>query len=313
MGRFGLLIILVAGLGGMGLAQTSANPSETPAPPDATSTSGPENSATMSPASEAASPDAAREREETRDSLLDLPSLAKDKVTLIGGRVVKVDRVLDRMEVQAFGGKRIELNFDVRTQVSRDGVKVAAKEIRPGDRVYMDTVLNDRKPFAKSIRIVTTRGPMNGHGQVLAYDPGSGKLTLRDELFAQPVTLRLTPETVIRKDQGTGSPADLQPGTLVAVSFTPGGEGVTREVSVLAVPGSSFAFSGPVTYLNLASHLLAVANKSDGRTYDIAFAPNTSGISRDLQEGADVTVNAAFDGKHYVAQNITVNTTASKP
>src|SRR5437899_11257711 len=99
MGRFGLLIILVAGLGGMGLAQTSANPSETPAPPDATSTSGPENSATMSPASEAASPDAEREREETRESLLELPSLEKDKVNIISGRVVNVDGVLDIMEI----------------------------------------------------------------------------------------------------------------------------------------------------------------------------------------------------------------------
>jgi len=309
MGRFGLLIVLlIAVLGGMTFAQTSANPSEVPAPPEATSPSAAENPPVTPPAADAASSDAKRERQETRDSLLDLPSLANDKVTLIGGRVVKVDRVLDRMEVQAFGGKKIGLDFDVRTQVSRDGVKVAAKEIRPGDRVYMDTVLNDRKPFAKSIRIVTTRGPMNGHGQVVAYDPGSGKLTLRDELFAQPVTLRLTPETIIRKDQGAGSPADLQPGSLVAVSFTPGGEAVAREVSVLAVPGSSFAFSGPVTYLNLASRLLAVANKTDGKTYDIVLDHNAAGISRDLQEGADVTVTATFDGKRYVAQSITINT-----
>lgn len=249
---------------------------------------------------------AKRERE-GNDSLLDLPSLPKNpRVSLIGGKVISVDRIMDRIEIQPFGGKRTELAFDVRTQVYRDGVKISPKDVRPGDRVYADTLLdNDHRVFAKSIRVITKlRDTDRGHGQVVEYDAANGKLVMRDELLSRPLTLHLTRDTIIRKDQGAGSIADLKPGTLVAVSFVPGGEAQVQELSILAVPGNSFIFSGPVTHLDLSAHLLVLANKTDGKIYELDYDPGRLGPNKDLREGSDVTVNATFDGTRYVAQQL---------
>jgi len=262
--------------------------------------------ASQSQADQSRAESAQRERE-GKDPLFDLPPLPKDsRISLIGGRIVRIDRILDRIELQPFGGKKTDLAFDVRTQFLRDGAKIAAKDIRPGDRVYADTLLdNNRRVFAKSIRVVTRlRDNDRGHGQVVSYEPGTGKLIMRDELLSRPLTLHLTRDTVIRKDQGQGSIADLKAGSLIAVSFTPGGEGLVKEVSVLAVPGTSFVFAGPITHLDLASHMLVVANKTDGKTYEIDYDPARLRINKDVREGSEVNVDATFDGQRYVAQNV---------
>lgn len=241
------------------------------------------------------------------DPLLDLPALPKDsRVSLIGGKVVNVDRIMDRIEIQPFGGKKTELAFDVRTQVYRDGVRIGPKDVHPGDRVYADTLLDsDRRVFAKTIRVVTRlRDTDRGHGQVIDYDAASGKLVIRDELLTRPLTLHLTRDTLIHKDQGSGSINDLKPGTLVAVSFVPGGEALVQELSILAVPGSTFIFSGPVTHLDFSTHLLVVANKTDGKIYELDYDPARLGPHKDLREGSDVTVDATFDGRRYVAQKL---------
>jgi hypothetical protein len=314
------------------IAQNTANPSNVPASPPSVGSEPVGTSATPAPSSAPPQADTAtttpsgraqdqreseakRERE-GKDPLLDLPPLPNDpRVSVIGGKVISVDRIMDRIELQPFGGKKTEIAFDVRTQVSRDGIKIASKEIHPGDRVYADTLLDkERRVFAKSIRVVTKlRDTDRGHGQVIAYDAASGKLTMRDELVSQPLSLHLTRDTVIRKNDAPGSIADLQPGALIAVSFTPGGEGQVQELSVLAVPGSSFIFAGPVTHLDLSNHLLVVSNKTDGKSYDIDYDPARAGALKDVREGADVTVNAEFDGKRYVAQNVSLTPESKQP
>lgn len=299
------------------VAQTSTSPSDaasTPAdvkvnPTPQLTAPAPNPAPTASPNSKTERErDAAKEREGT-DALLDLPALPKDaKLSLIGGKVVSVDRILDRIEIQPFGGKKTALDFDVRTQVYRDGVKVPPKEIRPGDRVYADTLLDkDHHVFAKNIRLVSKlRDTDRGHGQVVSYDPDTGKLVMRDELISQPLTLHISRDTVIRKNDGQGSVADLQPGSLIAVSFTPGGQGIAQEISILAVPGSTFIFEGPVTHLDLATHLLVVANKTDGKSYELDYDPARLPASKDVHEGSDVTINATFNGQRYVAQSVTL-------
>jgi hypothetical protein len=318
-------LMLIALLVSLAAAQSSTSPSDgsnpsTPAgtaaaaPTSSTQTAPTASTPPMSSAEKERESNAKREREGT-DTLLDLPALPKDpKVSLIGGKVLSVDRIMDRIEIQPFGGKKTELAFDVRTQVYRDGVKIAPKEIQAGDRVYADTLLDkDRRVFAKSIRVVTRlRDTDRGHGQVVSYDSANGKLTMRDELVSRPLTLHVTRDTVIRKDQEPGSAGDLQPGSLISVSFTPGGEGIVQEISILAVPGSSFTFAGPVTHLDLSIHLLVVANKTDGKSYDLDFDPVRVAAAKDIHEGADVTVNATFDGRRYVAQNVTLTPEAKQ-
>lgn len=214
---------------------------------------------------------------------------------------------MDRIAIQPFGGNKTEVGFDVRTQVYRDGASIAIKDLRPGDRVYADTLLDNGRVFAKSIRVVTkARDAERAHGQVVSYDAANGKFIMRDELLPEPVTLHLTNATVIRKGEEPGSTADLIPGTLVSVTFIPGGQGLVQQLSVLAVPGTSFVFSGPVTRLNLATHLLVVANKTDGKSYEIDYDPARLGASKDLREGSDVNVSATFDGQRYIAQTVRV-------
>jgi hypothetical protein len=313
-------IMLLVLLAGIAAAQNSPTSQPIPGNQPAAGEASPASAAPATPGAQTApaasqsqadpsrAESAQRERE-GKDPLFDLPPLPKDsRVSLIGGRIVSIDRILDRIELQPFGGKKTDLAFDVRTQFFRDGARIAAKDIRPGDRVYADTLLdNNRRVFAKSIRVVTRlRDNDRGHGQVVSYDPGSGKLVMRDELLSRPLTLHLTRDTVIRKDQGQGSINDLKAGSLIAVSFTPGGEGLVKEVSVLAVPGTSFVFAGPITHLDLASHLLIVANKTDGKTYEIDYDPGRLQINKDVREGSEVNVDATFDGQRYVAQNVSL-------
>ena len=260
-------------------------------------------SATSNPQAESAQ----RERE-GKDPLFDLPAVPKDaRISLIGGKLVKVDQIMDRIAIQPFGGNKTEVAFDVRTQVYRDGASITINDLRPGDRVYADTLLDNGRVFAKTIRVVTkAREAERAHGQVVSYDARDGKLIMRDELLPQPVTLQLTNATVMNKGEGSGSIADLVPGTLISVTFIPGGQGLVQQLSVLAVPGTSFTFSGPLTRLNLASHMLVVANKTDGKSYEIEYDPARLGVTKDLREGSDVSVSATFDGQRYIAQSLSV-------
>lgn len=334
MHRFMVLILF----GGLALAQTSTSPAtpgadrdtgvaptlpaENPASPAAqpaapvSPSAGSMPPAISAPANAVKSPASQTSRErELQDPLLDLPPVPRQKLSLIGGRVIKIDRILDELQIQPFGGKKTHLAFDVRTQVFRDGAKASAKDIRPGDRIYADTQLDaSRRVFARSIRVVTQAADaVTGTGQVVSYDPGDGTMTLQDELIPRPVKLHVTPQTVIRKNQSAGSVADLQPGSLVAVNFAPGSRIEAREITVLAVPGATFTFSGPITHLDLSTHLLAVANKSDNKTYDIEFDPARVGESaRNIKEGSEVTVDATFNGKTYVAGIITIHPEAQK-
>ena len=241
------------------------------------------------------------------DPLLDLPPLPQHKVTLIGGTVTKFDPVLDKMTVRPFGhGKPMRVEFDVRTRVIRDGVAGTQRDIKTGDRVYLDTMLNGTKVFAKTIWVQANAPTGNGRGQVVDYDSGAGLLTVRDELSQQPVRFRLTPATVIRQGSETRSVADLAPGTLVDMSFGPRQErfGTIREISVLARPGTSYSFFGKLTFVDLSRKMIAVANDNDGKTYDIFFESMPPSTMRNLRQGSEVGISAVFDGTHYVASSV---------
>ena len=242
-----------------------------------------------------------------RDPLLDLPSLPKGKVALQGGTLVQIDPVRNRVVMRPFGQrKREEFAFDVRTQFTRDGKNIPVRDLRPGNQIYADTIWDGQKVFAKSVRIFTGSHQDQEHGQILAYDAGSGSLRVRDELFPDPVDLKVSQGTVIRKNQSPGTVADLQPGALVAIKFQPGSRGQVYQVDVLATPGSQFAFSGPITHIDLLTHVIGISNRSDSVIYDIHFDADRVKVTPELQEGADVDVNATFDGTKYLANTIAI-------
>jgi len=245
----------------------------------------------------------------SHDPLLDLPTLPKKKVSLIGGTVAKLDPIQNQVTVQTFGSKqKMRMGFDVRTRFFRDGQTSNQRELKPGQRVYVDTMLDGTKIFAKTIWIETQAPAGDARGQVMSYDPQDGTLTLRDELSAQPNKFHVAPTTVVRQEKETRSVADLKPGSLVSLTFgAQGGDHRTvSEINVLAQPGSSFSFFGKVTYVDLSRRLIAIANQPDSKTYDIYLEALPMSALRDVRQGSEVGISAVFDGSRYVARSIEV-------
>ncbi len=249
------------------------------------------------------------------DPLLAVPPLPKGKVTLVGGTVRSIDQIRNRMTVDTFGGGKMKFVWDERAHIFRDGVETTQLAIKKGDRVYVDSQLVGPKIFAKNIRVVTQLTPADADGQVLGFDARSGEISMRDRLSSQAIRFRVTPDTKIAKENGTaGSQADLRPGTLVNVAFSPdkANRGIAQSVKVLAVPGESFRFSGKITHLDMKSGTLAIANDADNITYDLAIDRASVAGRDELAVGAEVKVVATFQGDNYLAQQITVTQAASK-
>lgn len=240
------------------------------------------------------------------DPLLDLPPLPHKRVTLIGGTVTKLDPIEDRLTVRAFGGRAIEVNFDVRTHVYLNGATVHETELKTGQRVYLDTLLNGDKVFAKSIRISTTQPTGEGRGQVLGYDSDKRILKVRDSLSSQPAAFQLLSDTTIRRGDQVGTVRDLEPGALVSLKFGPSTSkyATVREISIVAKPGSQFSFFGTVTFLDLSRRLIALNNNADNKNYQISMQAIPDSQARDFHEGDIVGISALFDGSHYVARTI---------
>jgi cold shock CspA family protein len=240
---------------------------------------------------------------ENYDPLLDLPPLPRGQVTLIGGTVVNLDEVMNRMVVQPFGGKqKMKVRLDTRTHFYRDGKPIQQREIQQGQRVYLDTMLNGDKVFAKSIWIQTAAEGGIARGQIVEFDIERKILTVRDELADQPVKMQLTAATVVHKGDQPASLNDLTQGALVTLGF--GTQRELREVTIVATPGTVFSFAGRVTYLDLSRKLIAIHNDSDGKSYDIFLDAVATNILRQLREGQNVTVSAVFDGTRYSARQI---------
>lgn len=291
------IVLSLAGVTAMGQSQAPGRP-EPPAPESVIPSSvlpGVNSSAPAAPAT-AGAPRA-------YDPLLDLPALPKTQVTLIGGTVTGLDEVMNQMAFQPFGTKKeMRVHFDTRTHFYRDGAAISNREIRQGQRVYLDTILNGDRIFAKTIWIRSTVEEGSTRGQVLRVDTQRNTLTVRDELSDQPVRLQISPSTTVRRGNQQASLSDLAEGTLVGLRFGPQRE--VHEINLLATPGSVFTFAGQVTYLDVSRKLIAVANRSDNKRYDVymdAIAPN---VLRQLREGQNINISAVFDGSRYAARSV---------
>jgi hypothetical protein len=249
-----------------------------------------------------------------------LPPMPRGKSTVIGGAIRGVDLVRDQFTLNVFGGRPLKILFDERTQVYRDGLKSPLRDLRAGDHVSVETVLDGTTVFARSIHMLSGLPEGECQGQVMNYNPGDRELTVRDVLSRQPVKLRVPAGiAVVRRGQAASSSAglgsaDLAPGTLISVKFQSDnkGHGVASQIAILAAPGNAFVFVGNVAFLDLHSGLLVLVDPRDDKRYDVAFDSTRFPMSRDLHEGADVTVTADFDGARYVASAITINSASDK-
>jgi hypothetical protein len=244
-----------------------------------------------------------------------LPKTPLGKTTVIGGVIRNVDPVRDQLTLGVYGGgKPMKILFDERTQFFRDGVKTPLDDMRPEDHASVETILDGDSVFAVSVHMLSRSPQGECEGQVLAFDPRNGEVTLRNTLSGEPIKLRVEPRTTIAR---MGQPAfastvtgtsDLMRGALVTVKFEGDnkGGGVADAIVILATPGSGFYFSGNVTYLDLHAGLMALTDPRDEKSYTVAFDPARFPMSHDLHEGSRISVTASFDGKHYVASKLDV-------
>jgi len=241
--------------------------------------------------------------------LPDLPPLPKEKASLIGGTIGRLDRVRDEITVQIFGGGKMKIEFDTRTHIFQNGAEASLSDLRQGDRVYIETILDDGAVFARSIRLKTSSTAGESQGIITSYRADKGEMQMRDALSPQTVKIRVTAQTRIVQGDHGAPVSKLAPGTLVAVKFGPrqnGGE-VAREVSVLAEPGAKFTFVGRVVTIDLRLGLLVLTSSIDHKTYEISVDPSLPGVDENLRPAADVTVLTRFEGNKYVARSLTVN------
>jgi len=277
---------LFAALTGMVCAQTQADNATTSQPDAATSTipqpAPAPNASTLLP---------------------ELPKVPTGNPSVVGGTIASLDRVRDQLVVRVFGSKQtLKIMFDERSQVFRDGKPISVRELRPSERVSLETVVDKTGIFAKSIHVRSTSSEAECRGQILGFDQGTGELTVRDPLSPRPVKLKVGSTTTI----SGGQVADLKAGTLITATFSPDttGHRIARQLAILATPGASFTFAGNIAYLDMRAGLLVVTDPRDNKSYDITFSPNRIPESRQLREGSDVTVTADFDGSRYVARDI---------
>jgi len=243
------------------------------------------------------------------DPYLEPPPLPKGKATLIGGLATSVDHVRNHVTVQPFGGgKKVKIFVDERSHIYRNGAETTVLGIHKGDRVYVDTMLDGDKIFAKNVRVLTDTGLAEVRGQVITANPGRGTISLRDQLSAKPVTFSVSGATRYSSSKGAATAGDVQPGSLIDVQFAPhsGPRDIAQEVIVLAKPGDNYIFSGTVTNLDMSTRSFFVDNESDDQSYEVHFSPAALPDVHTLKVGQQVTARAVFDGKQYRATNIRI-------
>jgi hypothetical protein len=244
-----------------------------------------------------------------------MPPLPSGESTILGGAIRKIDPVLDQFSLHISGERPMTIQYDQRTQIFRNGVKIPLSDLKPADHAAVQTALDGTHVFAESIHILSQAPEGQCQGVVQGYDVHSGKLEIDSGLSPNSVSLFVPGDTpIVRVGQPeftaarSGQP-DLIRGTLVAVTFTPDvdGRAVARHITVLAVPGSRFIFGGSISYLNLASGSLVLIDSRDGKSYQIHFSPNQFPSSAKLHIGDNVTVTASYESSRYVATTLTIN------
>ena len=242
-----------------------------------------------------------------------LPAMPRGRSTILGGEIRNLDPVLDQFTLHVFGQRPMKILFDERTQVYRNGVRIPVRDLRPEEHASVQTALEGANVFAISIHMLSDLPQGETQGHVLTYNPASGELTIGSTLSRDPIRLLVRPDTaVVRVGQNaftsqSAGQSDLVSGALVSVKFDADekGRALAERVTVLARPGSDFAFSGKLSSLDMHAGTLVVIDPRDQKSYQISFNPARLPISTSLRSGDQVHVTATYDGAHYSAIDIT--------
>jgi hypothetical protein len=118
--------------------------------------------------------------------------------------------------------------------------------------------------------------------------------------------MRLARGALILRDGHAADASELRSGTLVSVVFAPGNDKpLVRQISILALPGTDFIFSGRIEFLDLARGMLVLVDPRDNKSYEIYFDSTIRTQIEGLHEGAGITASTTFDGRHYMVQSVT--------
>jgi hypothetical protein len=224
------------------------------------------------------------------------------KVGLVRGVVKRLDPIHDQLWIRPFGGGTLRIGFNGQTQFFRENTRTRLTGIPAGSVVSVDTVINDGKLFARTVRTGASQG-IELSGQVVRYDAAKSRLTLHDPLSAGGVSLRITPSTRVVNRGQPASPQALSPGMLVQVRFSPAQKAVTR-VEILAEPGNSFTFEGRIVAVDLRLRVVALSNDSDKSVRELSINSLDNASLQLLREGANVSIQAEFDGDRYNVRTI---------
>jgi hypothetical protein len=237
------------------------------------------------------------------------PGGPRAKVGLVRGVLKRLDPIHDQLLIHSFGGKDIRIAFDGRTQVFPENSHLHLTGISTGSVVSVDTVIEGGKLFARSVRT----GPSNAaelDGQVLRYDATKSQLTLRDPISPEGISLHVASSATVVNQGQPASPQILSAGMLVRVWLSPT-ENAASKVEILAERGNSFTFEGRIVAVDLRSGIVALANNSDQSVRELAIGSLDAGTLALLREGANVNIQAEFDGDRYNVRTVTL--AASNP
>jgi hypothetical protein len=209
----------------------------------------------------------------------------------------------------------MKILFDERTRVFLNGSKIGLRELGPEEHASVETTLDGDKVFAVSIHILSQLAEGQYDGRVMSYNPSTGVLTIDASASRDPFRVLVSSNTQFARSgqrQFTSiasGPSDLAPGSLVSIKFHSRGPGqaVASTVTVLAVPGSLFSFSGNVSSVDLHSGLLVLVDPNDQRSYQILFNSALSSECRNLHPGDHILVTATYNGTGFMASTITSN------
>ena len=237
--------------------------------------------------------------------LPDLPPIPHANATMVGGIIQHLDLIRDRVTLNVFGGGKTTALFDPRTQVFRGTQPVTIADLREGQRAYLDTILDGNTVFARAIRLESASNAGHSQGIVLRYKQDRGEMALRDSISPTPIRIQIDRSTRLLQNGRPVPAATLTSGSLVSVTFNSEGNGrdVAREISILALPGTHFSFSGEILHIDLRSGLLVLHSSVDGKTYEIHFDPNRP-PDESVHIGALVAVDTTFSDSQYVADKI---------
>ena len=260
-------------------------------------------------ASGAATPAISEDPDRQQASATDALSPAElpgGKIGLVRGVVKLTDPIHDQLVIHAFGGRDVRIGFDPRTRLLPENTGMRLTSIPAGAVVSVDTVIDNGKLFARSVRTApSASSAAELSGKVVRYEAEKSRLILRDPISPENISLRIAPTAVVVDRGHSASAQALSPDMLVRVWFS---QDAVNNIEILARRGDSFTFEGRILSVDLRSRVVALSNNTDQSVRELGIGLLNATSLALLKEGAEVNIQAQFDGDRYNVRAVTVVT-----